>query len=54
MQGFENNFNHVLLLVDDGDEKMHVFFIETRDNRQRLGHFGEEEFGKFSKEKMKR
>ena len=47
MQGFKNNCCLVLLPVDDGDEEMHVLFIETRDDGMRLEHFGEEEFWRF-------
>ena len=54
MQGFGDNCCLMLLPFDDSDEEMHVLFIETRDDKVRLGHFGEEEFGDFSEEKTKR
>ena len=47
MQDFGDNSCFVLLPFDDGDEEMHVLFIETRDNRSRLEHFGEENLGIF-------
>ena len=53
MQGFGDNCCFVLHPFDDSDEEMHVLFIETRDNRPRLGHFGEK-IWRFLKEKMKR
>ena len=53
MQGFGYNCFFVLLPFDDNDEEMHVFFIETRDNRSRLGHFGEENFGDFWRRRRK-
>ena len=54
MQSFGDNYCLVLLPFADGDENIHVLFIETRDDRLRLEHFGEEEFGDFSKKKTKR
>ena len=41
MQGFGDN-SYRVLPFDDSDEEMHILFIETRDNKTRLEHFGEE------------
>ena len=49
MQSFGNDSCLVLLLFDDSDEEMHILFIETRDNKPRLEHFGEEILGIFGK-----
>ena len=47
MQGVGDNCCIVFHPFGDGDEKMHVLFIETKDNKSRLEHFGEENLGIF-------
>ena len=45
MQGFGDNSGLVLLPFNNGNEEMHVLFIETGDNRPGLRHFWREELG---------
>ena len=45
MQGFGDNSSLVLPPFDNGDEEMHVLFIETGDNRSGLARFWREELG---------